>query len=362
MKDEISSRINRLFSLLKDKGVEAVYLATEEHSTKNVQYFSNFTGSMGYLLLSEKENMIFTDSRYWEQTADQSPLQLVKIKETNMRAFVASYFKPFKRIGFESKALTVESFDKIKSYLPEGTEWIPVDSELTAVRCSKSMKEKEKIITANQIALKAFRDTIVTIREGMTEKEIAVELEYKMVKYGAQEKSFGTIVASGWRGALPHGAASSKQVKEGEFIVFDFGCVYEGYCSDITRTIAVGKPSEKMMEVYALVKEAQNTAEKSSISGATGKAIDSIARKIIADKGYSAFFGHGLGHGLGLDVHEEPRLSQANENPLPVGSVVTVEPGIYLPGQFGVRIENDVFLTEDGHEVLTDFPTDLIIV
>ncbi len=362
MKEEIEIRVSKLLASMKEQSIDAVMLATEEHSTKNVRYFSNFSGSAGYVLIARDRQIIFTDSRYWEQTQAQSPLTFEKIKESNARSFVARYFQGYQRVGFESKAVTVDFFDALKTDLPPETEWVPVDGLISSIRCSKSDTEKKKVVEANKIAIAAFREVIGELREGMTEKEVATTLEFRMMKLGAEDKAFGTIVASGWRGALPHGVASEKKIEKGELIVFDFGCYLDGYCSDITRTIAFGKPSEEMISVYHIVKEAQNRSERAAKAGMSGKDIDTIAREIISDKGYGEYFGHGLGHGIGLDVHEEPRVSQANQNPLPAGSIVTIEPGVYLPNRFGVRIENDVFLGEEATEVLTNFPTDFIIV
>lgn len=362
MKEEIISRVDKLLASMAESSVDAVLIANEEHSTKNLRYFSNFTGSTGYLLISRDKQMIFTDSRYWEQTLAQSPLTLEKIKELRTRPFVARFFQNYKRIGFEAKALTVDFFNGFEALLPPDVEWIPVDGMISEIRCSKSVLEKNKIIEANKIAIDAFKKVIGELKVGMTEKEVAIALEFQMLKLGGEDKSFGTIVASGWRSALPHGAASDKKIEKGEFIVFDFGCFLGGYCSDITRTIALGKPSDEMLEVYDIVKKAQNSAERAAKAGMSGKDIDTIARDIITDEGYGEYFGHGLGHGIGLEVHEEPRVSQINTNALPVGAVVTIEPGIYLPNRFGVRIENDIFLGLETTEVLTVFPTDLIIV
>jgi len=362
MKEEIMSRVNKLLASMRAQSIDAVLLATEEHSTKNVRYFSNFSGSTGYTLIAPDKQTIFTDSRYWEQTQAQSPLAFEKIKELNPRAFVSRYFQSYKRIGYEAKAMTVDFFNVFKAYLPPYVEWIPIDGLISTIRCAKSVEEKNKVVEANKIAIAAFKEMIGELKEGMTEKEAATILEFRMMKLGAEDKAFGTIVASGWRGALPHGVASDKKIEKGELIVFDFGCFLEGYCSDITRTIAFGKPSEEMIAVYHIVKEAQNRAERAAKSGMSGKEVDTIARDYITEMGYGEYFGHGLGHGIGLDVHEEPRVSQANQTALPVGAIVTIEPGVYLPNRFGVRIENDVFLGAETTEVLTDFPTDLIIV
>lgn len=206
---------------------------------------------------------------------------------------------------------------------------------------------------AAAIADDAFHELIPHIKVGRRESELAAELEYNMRKRGAQKTSFDTIVASGVRSALPHGVASNKVIEEGDFVTFDFDCIYDGYCSDMTRTVVMGKAAPWQKEIYEIVLAANELGEEVLFPGKTGIEVDQAVRDFIASKGYGAYFGHGLGHGVGLDIHEKPNLNKGNPDPIPVGAIVTVEPGIYLPGKGGVRIEDTVIVTEWGCERLT---------
>ena len=196
----------------------------------------------------------------------------------------------------------------------------------------------------------------------MTEKAIAARLNYLMVSAGAEKTSFDTIIASGPNGSMPHAVPGMRQVREGDFITMDFGCVYKGYCSDMTRTVALGQPSDEMRQVYDIVLQAQLAGIAAAKAGVTGAAIDGAARQVIADAGYGAYFGHSFGHSLGIDIHESPNASPANEKPMPENAVVSAEPGIYLPGKFGVRIEDVMVLRSDGAEIITRAPKALLVL
>lgn len=215
---------------------------------------------------------------------------------------------------------------------------------------------------AQRIAEKALEEILNEIRPGVTEKEIAARLQYLMLHFGAEDMSFDPIVVSGPNGSLPHGVPSDKTIQRGEFVTMDFGCVYHGYCSDMTRTVAVGSADEEMRRVYETVLSAQKAGIAAARAGVTGKAVDGAARSVIAAAGYGDYFGHSFGHGVGVEIHEAPNATPGNEKPLPAGAVISAEPGIYLPGRLGVRIEDVIALTEEGCVNLTRAPKALLIL
>ena len=215
---------------------------------------------------------------------------------------------------------------------------------------------------AQRIAERALEEILGEIRPGVTEKEIAARLQYLMLHFGAEDMSFDPIVVSGPNGSLPHGVPSEKTIERGEFVTMDFGCVYHGYCSDMTRTVAVGSADEEMRRVYETVLAAQKAGIAAARAGATGKAVDGAARSVIAEAGYGAYFGHSFGHGVGVEIHEAPNATPGNDKPLPAGAVISAEPGIYLPGRMGVRIEDVIVLTEEGCVNLTRAPKELLIL
>ncbi|MGL5514812.1 MAG: M24 family metallopeptidase, partial [Sporomusa sp.] len=261
------------------------------------------------------------------------------------------------RIGFESDFVTWQVYQQLASCLP-AIELVPV--QLDCLRMIKDRQELALLTTAVEIADRAFDQALHMIKPGVTELEIAFELEYRMRKLGAEKPAFDTIVASGVRGSLPHGRASNKVIEAGELVTIDFGAVYQGYHSDMTRTVAVGKATDKQRDIYAVVLAAQLAGIGAVKAGKTGKEIDHIARQIITAAGYGEYFGHGLGHGVGLFIHEDPRLSPAGDIKLAKGMVTSVEPGIYLPDWGGVRIEDLVVVTTAGCTVLTASSKDLI--
>ena len=238
----------------------------------------------------------------------------------------------------------------------------PASALMTELRGSKDAEEIETMIAAQRIAEGALEQILKEIRPGMTEKAIAARLNYLMVSAGAEKTSFDTIIASGPNGSMPHAVPGMRQVREGDFITMDFGCVYKGYCSDMTRTVALGQPSDEMRQVYDIVLQAQLAGIAAAKAGVTGAAIDGAARQVIADAGYGAYFGHSFGHSLGIDIHESPNASPANEKPMPENAVVSAEPGIYLPGKFGVRIEDVMVLRPDGAEIITKAPKALLVL
>ncbi|HPE69920.1 MAG TPA: Xaa-Pro peptidase family protein [Thermotogota bacterium] len=361
MKNLIPARLDALQKKLDEKGIDALVSITFEHSSANPRYLSNFSGSCARVVVSANQRAIVTDSRYWGQTMEESPLRLVKETPQNMETCLAELLEGSNTVGFEAKTLSVEGFEKLQKQVP-GKSWVPVDDVILELRSRKHPDEVAQIREAGKIAFRALEDLFPHVRAGKSERELAAHLEYLMLQYGAEEKAFSTIFASGPRGALPHGMASDKEVQPGELIVIDFGCQVNGYRCDITRTIALGEPGDKAREVYQVVQQAQQKALDAARAGITGKQLDAVARDWIDQKGYGAFFGHGLGHGLGLETHEGPSVSFRNDNPLPTGAVVTIEPGIYLAGELGVRIEDDVYLLESGMDLLTRYTKELIIL
>ncbi|HOO32701.1 MAG TPA: aminopeptidase P family protein [Thermotogota bacterium] len=363
MKKEISRRIENLLKKMKEENIDVILSTTFESSSNNPRYLSNFSGSFAYVIIAEDKQVICSDSRYWQQIGDQSPLELVKYTSENASTILHDLLGKYKRIGYECETTTVSAFNDLKKKMEaEEHVFIECDKLIRDIRISKSREEVNLILKAEEIALEALTELLNEIKPGKTEKELAALLEYLMVKKGADKPSFSTIFGSGPNGASPHMFPTMKKIQNGEFIVIDFGAAYQGYCSDITRTIAVGEPTDEMRKVYETVKKAQAEAEKAVSCHLTGQEIDKIARDIITEAGYGDFFGHGLGHGLGIDVHEAPSVSFKNTEKLQSGAVVTIEPGIYIPNQFGVRIEDDVYVTGESHEVLTNYKKELIIL
>lgn len=328
----------------------------------NRRYLSNFTGTTGIVVISEREAKFITDFRYTEQAAKQA-IGFEIVKHTGpIENEVAAQLKEMgaKKIGFEQDDLT---FSLYKTYegIVEG-ELVPLSGFVEKLRLIKTPEEIKILKDAADIADAAFEHILGFIRPGLTEMEVSNELEFFMRKAGATSSSFDTIVASGARSALPHGVASDKVIEKGDFVTLDYGALYKGYISDITRTVAVGEPTEELKKIYGITLEAQVYAMENIKPGLTGKQADALARDIITEKGYGDYFGHSLGHGIGLEVHEGPGLSFKSDIVLEKGMTVTCEPGIYLPGIGGVRIEDDLLLTEGGNERLTHSTKELIIL
>lgn len=334
---------------MNDHGIEGMLITKPE----NRHYFSGFSGSAGTLLISDHESKLLTDFRYIEQAAAQA-------KQCEILRYTASPYElladtavklGLTRIGFESDFVTYDMYTK----LTEGMSTIhllPV--QIDELRMMKDENEVAAIKKAVEIADSAFVHILSFIKPGISEQTVALELEYQMRKLGAEKPAFDTIVASGKRGALPHGIASKKIIELGDFVTMDFGAVYQGYHSDITRTICMGSPTDKQRELYDIVLTAQLAGVEAVQPGKTGREVDAVARKIIVDAGFGDYFGHGLGHGLGLYIHEDPRLSPSTtQTVLMENMVVTVEPGIYLPEWGGIRIEDTVLVSTDGCQILT---------
>ncbi|MCM3710916.1 M24 family metallopeptidase [Sporosarcina luteola] len=351
-------KLAKLREALKENGLDAL-LVTNPY---NRRYITGFTGSAGVAIVSADDAVFITDFRYTEQAAEQMQgFRIVKHEKTIIEE-VSNQAKEMKlkTLGFEKDNVSFGTYELYND---------KVDAELKAVsgiienlRMVKNADEIKILQQAAKIADDAFAHICTFIKPGVTELEVSNELEMYMRRQGAASSSFDTIVASGERGALPHGVASDKVIQSGELVTLDFGALYNGYISDITRTVAVGEPSEKMKEIYEVTLAAQELALEEIKAGMTGIEADAIARDYIKSKGYGDAFGHSTGHGIGLEVHEGPALSFRSETVLVPNMTVTVEPGIYLPGIGGVRIEDDIIITEDGNVRLTHSPKELIIL
>ena len=338
-------------------------LLTEE---ANRFYASGFhsAGTDGMALVTRQGNYYFTDSRYTEaasrvvrgaavEEVGRGRGYLTLIREVLQRDGVA-------RMGFDDAAMTVRDYTRYREGLP--CELVPAAEILEGLRAQKDPEELEIMIAAQRIAERALAEALNDIRPGVTEKEIAARLQYLMLHYGAEDKSFDPIVVSGPNGSLPHGVPSDKPIQAGEFVTIDMGCVYHGYCSDMTRTVAVGQPTQEMERVYETVLAAQKAGIAAARAGMPGRELDAAARKVIEEAGYGDYFTHSFGHSLGLEIHESPNASPSETRPLPVGTVISAEPGIYLPGRFGVRIEDVLVLEEGGCRDITQSPKNLIVL
>ncbi len=333
-------------------------------SPANRRYLTDFESSDGYLFITKKEAVLLADGRYIEAASDKAKgctdIQLLKRAALQLPKLAQN--ARVSRIYTESASLSVSEFSALEKIFACPVLAKKTDSEIAALRRQKNKEEKERIITAQRIAEKAFEHILTFIKPGVTEKDIRLELEYYMLKNGADGLSFETIAISGKNTSMPHGVPSDKKIESGEFVTMDYGALYKGYHSDMTRTVAVGSVSDEMAKVYSTVLKAQKACLKVLKPGTACKDADAAARKVITDAGYGNFFTHSTGHGVGIDIHERPTLSVRSKDTLAPGDVVTDEPGIYIPGKFGVRIEDMVYITEKSHVNLTKSPKELIIL
>ena len=353
------NHLKQIAARLPEYGLDAMLLNSEPGE----YYAVGFHGE-GNVVVTAQGCFYFTDSRYIE--AANHLITGAEIAMTgrsrNYRAMVQEVVDRcrIRKLGFEEGYLSVADYNLWKEGLT--AELVPAQKLVDALRAAKDDGEIALMTKAQEITDRAFSEILKFIQPGMTEQEIAAKLQYDMLRFGAEKMSFDPIVVSGPNGSLPHGIPSAKQVQQGEFITMDFGCKYGGYCSDMTRTVALGEPTGEMRKVYQTVLEAQLAGIAVTKAGVPGKSIDAAARKVIEDAGYGEYFGHDYGHSLGIEIHESPNANTRDETLLPVGAVVSAEPGIYLPGKFGVRIEDVTVLTADGCMVLTKSPKELIIL
>lgn len=346
-------RLTKLRSALAEQDLDALLVSQPE----NRRYLSGFTGSSGWLLISAEQAVLATDFRYYEQVGREAPgFQLAKT-EGRFSDLLPRLLTDLgtQRLGFESQHVTVDQL-YTWSQPTEGIEWVPLKETVETIRAVKDDAEIGALRRSAALTDAAFGHLMEVLRPGMTEREAAWEIEVYMRTHGASKVAFDLIVAAGSNGALPHARAGSHAIQPGEPIVIDIGCVLDGYCSDMTRTICLGKPNDKYLRVWDTVLQAQEAAEAAISAGVGGVEADAVARDLIKAAGYGEHFGHGLGHGVGLAVHEKPRASWLSEDTLVAGMTLTVEPGIYLPGEFGVRIEDLVIIQEEGVEILSSSP------
>ncbi len=356
----MNKRIIQLRKVLTDKKLDGVLIT----SRPNTLYLSGFPGSASTIFISQKRAIFLTDFRYIEFSKERcGDSYEVMLYEKKPLVFLLEQIKNDKisKVGFEDQIVSYASYLEMSEQL-KGIELISLKDDITKLRLVKEDREIETIQKAVDIADQAFTHILNYIKVGISEIDIAAEIEHFMRKNGAEKQSFDSIVASGKRSSLPHGHASNKLIESGDGITMDFGAIYNGYCSDMTRTVFIGNPEQKILDIYETVLKAQLTAEAAVKKGKTGVEIDKIARDIIYNAGYEGMFGHGLGHGVGIEVHEEPRLSVAGNTILDNGMVVTVEPGIYVPNYGGVRIEDMVVVDDDLPNVLTSSTKELIIL
>lgn len=352
-----STRVVRLREAMKLQNIEAVLITGEV----NRRYVTGFTGSSGYVLVTPDKAWLLTDFRYLTQAAEQAPGFEIVDHGASVTGTIKSLLaqENLEHLGFEEEHVVFSVYRTYEREL-KPIALVPVSGLIEELRLFKDSEELALMKEAAELADHTFLHMLDVLKPGVSEWDAALELETFMRKHGAEGTSFDTIIASGERSALPHGRASERIMQTGELVTLDFGAFMNGYCSDITRTVALGKPADKLREIYDIVLEAQLHTLEHLRAGMTGREADALARDIIASYGYGEYFGHSTGHGLGMEVHENPRLSKTSDTVLKPGMVVTVEPGIYLPGLGGVRIEDDVVITETGVRRLTESTKDFI--
>lgn len=357
-----------LQDIMKSDDLDAL-LITDRYS---MRYIAGYRGE-GVIVYRGGDRYVITDSRYTEQVAREcAGYECVDIAEYgyvgSIRRLICDHGEGADnstkscgvRVGFEDNSISYKDYAAYAG-IP-GIELIGLGGRLEAMRQVKTEEELEKLGKAESIGDKAFEYILGVLKPGMSEKEVALELEYYMKRHGAEALSFDTIAASGVNSSMPHAIPTDKVLEDGDFLTMDFGCVYEGYCSDMTRTVAIGRADDEMRHVYDTVLDAQTKALASVRAGMRCDEVDAVARNIIAAAGYGEYFGHGLGHSVGLFIHENPRFSPKCTDILKAGMVITVEPGIYLPGRFGVRIEDMIAVTEDGYVNLASSEKNLIVI
>ena len=351
--------IDKYLSLLNDE-VDGLLL-TSRYSR---HYGAEFDIAEGVAIVTKKGCRYFTDSRYTESAEkDIKHFEVLGINQFN------GYYKRLNEaiqdfgvtcLGYEENYLSAGELMGYEKNL--NAKLVPYNQQINGFRGTKEAWEIDLMVKAQEITDKAFTEVLTRIKPGMTELELQAELIYCLYKNGGMGLSFDPIVVSGPNTSMPHGVAGERVIREGDFVTMDFGVLYKGYCSDMTRTVAVGYATDEMKEVYETVLKAQETAIAATKAGMIGKEVDAVARKVITDAGYGEYFGHGYGHSLGLEIHEGPNVNPGNPDPMPVGAVCSAEPGIYIPGKFGVRIEDVTIITENGVIDITKSPKNLIIV
>lgn len=334
-------------------GVDALVLL----GLPNIRYLCGFTGTDGVLLLTSTRSIFLTDSRYITQARKQvSAEQIICYKNKYLQLIEELTRNQVQLVGFDADVLSVATFNELRALAPDGMSFQPLTEQLRSLRSCKSADELDSLRQAACLNQQAFAAILPLIKPGISERQIALELEFALKRRGGEVCAFDFIVASGERGALPHGVASDKLLQPGELVTIDFGTRVAGYHSDETVTLALGEIDGKLRQIFAIVLEAHDLAVAAVRPGLLISELDAVARDLITAKGYGEYFGHGLGHGVGLEIHEYPSVSAKTAEPLQEGMVITIEPGIYIPGLGGVRIEDTVLVTATGAAVLTKIP------
>lgn len=354
----MSKRLVALRQSMTMAGIDGLLVTKRE----NRVYLSGFLGSSAYLIISPNDAVLLTDFRYVQQATAQAPDFTIKQHAAVWMDSLSELLTAagIERLGFEQDDLSYAQYSGLQQRLQ--AELVPTDGLVGRLRQVKDEQELCQMQQATEIAEAAFAETLPLIAAGRTEAEVAFELEFAMRRLGAEEVAFPIIAASGPRSALPHGAPTERQLAVGDFLTLDFGATLHGYRSDMTRTVVIGRPNERQMEIYRIVLAAQLAAQQAVRPGVRGKDVDRVARDLITEAGFGQYFGHGLGHGVGLEIHEGPSAGTRGETVLQPGMIVTVEPGIYIPGFGGVRIEDMVVVTEAGHRNFNQFSKELIVI
>jgi Xaa-Pro aminopeptidase len=344
---------------MQEAGLDAFIVS----SLTNVRYLTGFTGTNGVCVVRKDDAVFVTDPRYTQQARQEvtSCRRLIAPERLLESAAQSGIFRGCRTIGFESHVVTYTQYRSMKKLIG-GVSFASTGSLVESIAAVKEKGEIESLRAAMAISDRVFSDLLKSIRAGVTELDISAEISWLHKRYGAEKDAFEPIVASGERGAYPHARASTRRIRNHELVTLDFGCTVNGYHSDLTRTLAVGKPTERARRMYDVVLGAQTAAVAAARGGMPARALDAVAREFIAKKGFGKFFQHSLGHGLGLRVHEAPRVSMASNETLLAGNVITIEPGVYIPRVGGVRIEDDLLITRTGHEVLTTATKQLVIL
>jgi Xaa-Pro aminopeptidase len=352
-------RLAALRRSLAESNLDALLVTYLPH----VRYLTGFSGSNGHCFVGKRTEYLLTDNRYRDQVKEEVHGIRVVVTKKSLSEAAAGLpgLSGSMRLGIESQYLSVEGLATLKKRLPRVT-FVKTQSLVERVAAIKDKSEIELIRRAVDISDRVFRRIVEFVRPGMTELDVAAEIGYLHRKFGAEADAFEPIVASGRRGALPHARASSKKIRSGELVTLDFGCRVKGYNSDLTRTVAVGRLPARARKIYQVVRDAQRIAIEAARSGIAARALDGVARSYIRKKGFGRYFNHSLGHGLGLQVHEAPRISSLSKDVLLDGNVVTIEPGIYIPGFGGIRIEDDIVVRNTHPEVLSRSPRELLIL
>lgn len=352
------TRVERVRRKLMEINAESIFVT----NLKNIRYLANFTGTAGFVLITPNHQYFLTDFRYKNQAAEQAKGFEVIIHKGNVYQEINELLakEEIQTLAIEADEMNVSTYLILQDLFD--VDFIETQQLVENVRAIKEESEISIMKAACEITDQAFEHILTFIKPGLTEQAVADELERFLKAKGASGMSFDTIVASGVRSSMPHGVASEKVIEDGDMITLDFGCYYNGYSSDMTRTIALGSVHPKLEEIYHIVLEAHERVNRAAKAGITGSELDKVARDYITEKGYGAQFGHSTGHGLGLDVHEQPGVNFRNDKPLEVNMVVTNEPGIYIDGLGGVRIEDDLVIQADGAYSLNHSPKNLIVL